>query len=449
MPNVLRVFVFVFITAVGLPVQVSADQAHHKLDQFLAAIDADERAMLSISVRQAGEQIYSGSIGFADVAAAKPNTQDTVFRVGSISKTYTAVLVLQLAAEGKLALSDPLSKYFDQFPSAEKITLRHLLSHRSGLYNITDAPEYPDYMTQAQSQSKMLGRMSASSAQFEPGARYAYSNTNYLLLGYILERVTGSTYAKLLEQRITKPLGLENTAYGSALAESDRSAKSYQWQGAWKLAPETNMSVPHASGAVAATAGDVSKFYHALFAGQLVDPYALADMISTRENYGLGLVRMPFYSRWMYGHNGGIDGFQSSGACDFGSQTCVVVLANGVNLGFNDLMIGVLSIVFGEPYEIADFAKPATAAATAPLDRYEGEYTSDDLPLDIRVFLDDGALFAQATGQGAFPLQATTGHEFVFPASGITMRFVVEGSTVEGFILLQGGGRFAYVRKGG
>lgn len=428
---------------------VSADtsMSAEQLDRFLAALDANDKAMLSVAVRKEGNLVYQASVGFADVEREALADASTVYRAGSISKSFTAALILKLVAAQRLSLDMPLAIFFKQFPNADKITIRHLLQHRSGLFNYTARDDVLDFMHEAQTQAQMLKRMASPEPEFEPGAQHAYSNTNYVLLGYIIEAVTQQSYADVLQAYIARPLGLTRTSYGGAIDTEDNQAYSYRWQGEWVKSVHADMSVSHAAGAVVSTPADVTRFYAGLFADELQLGPLLEEMKTLVDGYGLGVFRMPFHALYLYGHNGRIDGFESSGSCELQQQVCIAVLANGLNYGFNDILIAVASAAFGVPFEIPDLSIRAIELAPEDAERYVGNYVSAAFPLDIRVFMRDGQLHAQATGQAAFALSAYPGHEFRFDPAGVVMRFMIQDQEPATLTLQQAGASYSFTRE--
>ncbi|MFC3093431.1 class A beta-lactamase-related serine hydrolase [Alteromonas sediminis] len=416
------------------------------LDAFFNALDVNEKAMLGVTVRQDNTLLYQRNIGFSQVEKGIKADANTAYRVGSITKTFTAVMIMQLIEDNTLRLSDTLHNYYPQFPNANAITLEHLLLHRSGIFNITNAPEYTGYMTNAQTKAKMLERMAAFDADFAPGEKQSYSNAGYILLGYILEEVTGMPYAKLVQEKIIKPLKLERTFYGQKINTQNNEAHSYQHKSVWQVMPETDMSIPHGAGAIVSTSDDLSRFFSALFNGKLVSQDTLKKMMTLVEGLGMGLFRMPFGELWFYGHNGGIDGFVSSAAYQPESKISFAVTANGMNYTFNDILIAVLSAAYGMDVQVPDFSAKEVTLNEEQLRTFEGTYVSDALPMDINVFLQNGVLHAQATGQGAFPLAAYENNVFKFDAAGIVMKFESPGDSASGFTLEQGGGSFAFTR---
>ncbi|BBO28418.1 hypothetical protein AltI4_28060 [Alteromonas sp. I4] len=164
-----------------------------KLDAYLATIDANDKAMLSLAITKDGKPVYQRAIGFADIASQKKANPDTLYRIGSITKVFTSVMIFQLIDEGKLSLTTPLAQFYPDVKNASDITIAMLLSHRSGLHNFTNVPDYVEYMTQPKTKQDMLSIIETMDSDFPPGSQASYSNSGYVLLGYILEDVTGDS----------------------------------------------------------------------------------------------------------------------------------------------------------------------------------------------------------------------------------------------------------------
>jgi len=434
-------FFLILLFLASLAPAQSFDRA--KLDSLLDRIEANDRSMGSLSIFQAGELVYHRAIGYADRKLEIEANPETRYRIGSISKPFTATLILQLVEGGKLSLDTKLAEFFPDLPNAEAITIEHLLRHRSGLFNYTNAESYPGYMEQPITRAALLDTFRSQAPIFEPGSRYEYSNTNYTLLTFIAEDLTDEEFPNLLRQRILEPLGLQNTYYGGPIAPTENEARSYDRLKTWELASETDMSVPRGAGALVATADDLNRFFTALLEGELLADSTVDQMTTLKDGYGLGLTSFPFYERRAYGHGGGIDGFQSTAGYFPQSKVAVAYLSNGVVMPIDDILIGVLSIYFGRDYKLPEFAQ-AVELSEEKLDRLVGVYGSPTFPLEVTITQEGGTLMGQATGQPQFPLEAIGEHLFQFQQAGLELEFAPEKDEMT---LRQGGGTYVLTRK--
>ena len=184
-----------------------------KLDKFFDALAEKNKAMGSLTLAKDGKTLYSRAVGYSRIneKEKKASTVETRYRVGSIAKTFTAVLIFQLTEEGKLKLTDTLDKFYPQIPNAEKITIAQILAHRSGIHSFTNDPDYQTWMMNPKTKEEMLAIIAKSKPDFEPGEKRQYSNSGFVLLGYIIEKVTGKSYQKALKERITSKIGLSDT----------------------------------------------------------------------------------------------------------------------------------------------------------------------------------------------------------------------------------------------
>lgn len=412
-----------------------------KLDAYFNALETHNKFMGSVAVSKDGKIIYTRALGFADFENKKKATNRTKYRIGSISKTFTAVLVMKGAEAGKIDLKETIDKFFPNFPNANKITVQHLLYHRSGIHNFTDDKDYLTWNTSPKTEAEMLEIIGKGGSDFEPGSKSDYSNSNYVLLTYILEKSFKKTYSEILTENIAQPLGLKDTYLGGKIDVGANESKSYRWTGTWTLEPETDMSVPLGAGGIVSTPIDLVTFSNALFGGRIIKQESLAQMESLKENYGMGLFQYPFYRKIGFGHTGGIDGFSSVFIHFVDGNVSYALTSNGSNINNNDISIAVLSWVYNEPFDIPKFN--IVELTSKDLDQYLGVYSSAEVPLEIAVTKEGATLMAQATGQSSFPLEATEKDKFKFDAAGIVMEF----NPSEGSMLLkQGGGTFAFKR---
>ncbi|HMG09420.1 MAG TPA: serine hydrolase domain-containing protein [Mucilaginibacter sp.] len=410
-----------------------------KLDSFCVALNTHDQSMGSIAIAANGVLIYQNAIGYSQVNEGLKTsaTIKTKYRIGSITKMFTATMIFQLIDEGRLSFETPLASYFPQLPNAQKITIGEMLDHRSGLHNFTSDSLYNTYMGSPKSEAEMTSIFARQKPDFEPNTRAAYSNTNFVLLGYIIEKLTGKTYAEELKKRVTSKIGLANTYYGTKANPAKNEAYSYNYTGQWTQIPETDMSIPGGAGAVVSTPTDLVKFINALFLDKLISPASLELMKTMKDNFGMAMIAIPFDDKKGYGHTGGIDGFSSVLIYFPGEKLAIAYTSNGVRYSTNDVVIGALSIYFNRPFTIPEFK--TITLNSADLDKYVGKYSSTQNPLKIAITKNNTMLFAQGTGQTAFPLEAKGGNKFSF--AGITLQFEPVKKT---FTLTQGGATYFF-----
>ncbi len=409
-----------------------------KMDSLFTLMAQHDQGMGSISLYQNGQEIYAHAIGLADIEQNIKATPESKYRIGSVSKTFTATIIMQMVQENKLSMDTPLQAFFPQIPNADKITLAHLLRHRSGLYNYTNQADFRNWMDQAKSKEELLEIFVENGVDFEPGEKFAYANTNYVLLSFIAEQVDNQPFADILQARIIKPLSLKHTYFGGKINSGQGEAYSYYWVDGWQLATETDMSHPQGAGSIVSTPADVDAFLVALFNGKLVSEASLNQMTEIIGGYGIGLIQFPFYVKKAYGHDGRIDEFYAMTGYFPKDKLAITYLSNGIDMPINDIMIAALSIYFGRDYMLPDF-KPALRLSPETLDQYPGTYSSPTFPLKVTITQHDSTLIGQATGQPSFPLEAIEENIFQFQSAGLVLEFVPGEKLM---ILKQGGGEY-------
>jgi D-alanyl-D-alanine carboxypeptidase len=410
-----------------------------KLDNYFNVLEDNNKFMGTVAISKNGEIIYLKSIGFADIGNSLKATKETKYRIGSISKSFTAVLALKAVENKMLELNQTIDKWFPAIKGSDKITVRQLLNHRSGIYNFTNNSNYLTWNTQSKTENEMVEIIIAGGNNFKPDSKAEYSNSNYVLLTYILEKTFMKSYKELLQEYIIEPIDLKNTYVFGKINTRNNESKSYKFLGSWIEEPETDYTVPLGAGAITSTTSDLIKFADALFSEQLLTTKSLEIMKTVQEGYGNGLFQIPFYSSIGFGHTGGIDGFTSIYSHFPEDNISYALTSNGTNINNNDISIAVLSAVYNKPYEIPEF----TSYVPEELDKYLGVYSSDQIPLKITITKDVNTLIAQGTGQPAFPLEAMNKDMFKADQVGAKFEF---NPTKKTMILFQNGMQFNFTK---
>src|SRR5918997_2389934 len=244
-----------------------------KLDRFFDRLAEKNQAMGSLTIAKDGKVLYSRAIGYSQINGSerKPATPATRSRVGSITKTFTAAMIFQLVEEGKLKLSDTLDKFFPRIPNAKKITIEHILAHRSGIHDFIREPDFRAWSLTPRTKDETLAFIAKGTPDFEPGEKRSYSNAGYVLLGFVIEKLDGKPYQDALKKRITGKLGLKDTYAGTGKTDvSKKESFSYSYAGDWKQHEEMDLRVPGGAGAIVSTPSDLVKFIQALFDRKLI-----------------------------------------------------------------------------------------------------------------------------------------------------------------------------------
>jgi CubicO group peptidase (beta-lactamase class C family) len=336
---------------------------------------------------------------------------------------FTAALVFQFVEEGKLKLSDTLDKFFPQIPNAKKITIAHILAHRSGIHNFTKEPDFRSWSLSARTKDETLAFIAKGAPEFEPGEKRSYSNAGYVLLGYVVEKLAGKPYRDVLKERITGKLGLKDTYLGTGKTDvSKKESFSYKYSGDWKQQDEIDLSVPGGAGAIVSTPSDLVKFIQALFDGKLISQENVNQMKSGQPGiYGMGMSEQKLGGKTIYGNSGGTDGFSSTVFYLPEEKLAVAYTANAKVYSHGKIFSGIIDIYYNKPFEIPTFE--SIAVSPEVLDKYLGVYSSPGAPGKFTITREGATLHAQPTGQSSVPLEATAQDKFKFDPVGVVMEF--------------------------
>lgn len=427
-----------------LSVQLGFSQAidKEKLDSYLETLEANDKFMGSVAAARDGKVIYAKATGYADIESKTKATTETKYRVGSISKTFTATLILKAVEEKRLSLNQTIEKYFPGIKHANKITVSNLLNHRSGIHNFTNDEAYLEYYTVPKTEAEMVAIIASGGSDFKPDSKAEYSNSNYVLLSYILQDAYGKPFEEIFEKEIVQPLNLKNTRFAGRIDISNNDCNSYNYDGKWVKDAETDMSVPMGAGSVISTPSDLCLFATALFTGKIISEESLKIMMTLEDNYGMGLFSMPFGDKTSYGHTGAIDGFSSVFGYFPDEKVVFANISNANNYNQNNVTLALLSATFNEPYDIPTFE--TIELSSEDLDQYLGTYSSSSFPMDVVITKSGNRLVAQASGQSSFELNATAKDVFSFDKAGIVLEFNPAEQTMT---LKQGGGSYVLKSK--
>ena len=394
-----------------------------KLDSLLNSIEESNMAMGTVSILKDGEEVYRKSIGFSNLNSKTKADALTKYRIGSITKTFTATIIMQLIDEEKLSLNTKLSTYFPEIKNAEKITIENLLYHRSGLYNITSEEGFMLWISKPRSRKEMLEKAIKNGVDFEPNTKTSYSNTNYILLSYIAEDIHKKLFSEILNTRIIKPLNLARTLYGKKISPEKNEALSYyQEDSEWKpITLETDLTGPMGAGAIVSTPRELNIFYDNLFSGNLTSKTALKKMKTVNENMGIGMSQLVFKGMKVYGHDGGIDGFRAMAAYIPSKNVSIAFCFNASNTSVVPTLISILETYFSNDPKLE--SKSKIGLKPEDLDVYLGVYSGSTFPAKVTFTKEGNTLIVQATGQPAFKLIATKKDTFSYDSMGIKFSF--------------------------
>lgn len=407
MKKIITLFFIAFFTASCQPkAQVrSAAQpapAVKELDSILRHFSEANLFQGVALVAKDGKILLNKGYGMADAATKKPNDPLLVYQIGSVTKQFTAAAILKLQEGGKLSVNDNISKYFPNLKDGNRITIRHLLTHTSGLYNYTNDTTF--WIHEAQlpsSREKMMARFVDKPLDFEPGAKFSYSNTGYLLLGYIIDQVSGKPYEQYMRENIFRPLGMNRTGFDFTKAANR--ATGYYVNDGVDPAIIVDSTGSYAAGAMYTTTTDLLKWVQAIHGKKLLKPASWEQAFTPfKEDYGYGFVIDKVQDQKHIWHNGGIHGFVSALEYFPETNSSVILISNSMQSDLDKLSGALDAALFGQRYELPKIRKE-TKMTEAQLKQYEGTYALTET-FAIAIKVEDGKLMAKATGQGAYEI---------------------------------------------
>ncbi len=395
-----------------------------KLDQLFDRILEKNKGMGSLTIAKDGNVLYTRSFGYSQITGTekKPLTAATKYRISSITKVYTAVMVFQLVEEGKLKLTDTLDKFFPQIPNASRITIAQMLSHRSGIPALQ--PDVGWYL-QPKTKDEIVAAIAKGQPEFEPDTKTAYSNTGYNLLGYVVEKAGGKPYPDALKERITSKIGLKDTYVGIGKGDPGKNeAIAYKYIGGWREGNEPDLSIPGGGGSILSTPKDMTIFIKALFDLKLVSQDSLKQMTTMRDGEGMGMTTFKFAGRTLYGETGGSG---SSGAWLNYFPEEKLALAYTTNMKMypvKNIVSGVFDIYWNRPFQLPTLE--GVNVSPEVLERYVGVYSIPGTPAKMTVTLDGATLYIRAgSEQSGVPLEATAEDKFTI-GPGVSFEFDAE-----------------------
>jgi CubicO group peptidase (beta-lactamase class C family) len=412
------------LQAQSLSPAVAAD-----IDKMFTETFRSDRNGATVMITQKGKTLYHKAFGMANLELNVPMRTEHVFRIGSITKQFTAAAILKLAEDGKLNIQDDLTKFLPDYPTqGKKITIEHLLTHTSGIQSYTDMPEWdPATHRKDFSPEEMINYFKDKPMNFESGAEFLYNNSGYFLLGYIIEKASGKTYGAYITDTFFKPLGMKNSFYGDTEPLIKNRASGYSQgdvDGTLVNAPFLSMTQPYAAGSLLSTVEDLNIWSQALHGGKVLQPASYQAMITPYKlpggapnNYAYGLTIKNLVGSTCIEHSGGIHGFLSDMLYLPKEELCVAILANCDCEPPSGLTGRVAALATGKPYQ-----PEKITIETKQLEQYVGVY--ENIAKEQRVIrLENGQLTSQRTGGSKYNLHAYGQDQFFFENSFARIRF--------------------------
>ncbi len=313
--SIIRLLFTVQLAVATPAAEASSPDFSQKADDYLKTELKAERFAGSVMVAQSNQIVFMKGYGLANRELEVANAPNTKFQLASVTKQFTALCILILQEQGKLSVEDPVSKYLTNCPDAwSKITIRHLLNHTSGIPDYTRFPDYRSIVMLPWPPEKMMALLRDKPLEFEPGERFAYSNSGYFLLSSIIEKAAGRSYEQFLEQFIFQPLGMKDSGCWHFATILPHRAAGYSRDGdAWVNAAYTDTTFPQGDGALYSTVEDFFRWYQCLREHKLVSLDSWKAMTTpVKENYGFGIAVVERFGQQMLAHDGRCNGFTSS-----------------------------------------------------------------------------------------------------------------------------------------
>jgi len=394
----LKLLPILFLLTINLFGQNQVENSTTKrLDNLYNTFFTKDGVGCATLISKNGKIIYEKAFGMVDMEANLPANTKNVFRIGSITKQFTAIAILQLYEQGKLDLKDGIQKYVADFPSNNvKITIEHLLTHTSGIKNLTEI-EGLEIKQTPYSAKELIDLFKNKSLDFQPGEKYSYSNSGYVLLGYILEKISGKTYDDYIKSNIFDELGMTYSYYDNSTSIIKNRAKGYDLDSTYKLvnAAYLNTSFPYSAGGIIMTVRDYFKWHEGLLTNQLIKnetlqkaltPFQLND--KTFTNYGYGWAFGDVFGSKKIEHGGHINGFNCKETYLPQEDILVVIFSNGSFVN-TDIINDQAAAIVAEKAQLKEIEISSTA-----MNNYVGTYTfSPNDPTTIKIYIDNGQLF--------------------------------------------------------
>ena len=439
--NRLQLCILIFLVCfLLLPSSANAEDIAKKVDAYMTPLVEQQTFSGSILIARGGKILINKGYGMTNYEHGIPNTGKTKFRIGSVTKQFTAVAIMQLVEKGKVSLKAHISEYLPYFRKDidSKITVHHLLVHSSGLPNYTDLPNfYAEHSRSAYKVKDFVVQLCSGDLEFEPGSTWKYSNSGYFILGAIIEAVTGQTYEEYLNEHIFGPAGMENSGYDNPETILENRATGYKTgKNGLENAGYLDMSIPYAAGSLYSTTEDLYKWDRILYTDKILSKKSKELMFTPYiAYYGYGWFIAPKNGHTNYSHSGGINGFVCNFARYVDDDACIVVLANREKAQEGYIASALNAILFGHPYD------PPGKPAPVPIDpeilkKYTGKY--DVNKMIFPVTLKNNKLFAEILGF-TLPFEAVSEIKFVCSFVDFMMTFVTDSEgEVTSVILHQG-----------
>jgi len=404
-------FSFYVLTCLNSFGQQSKDKTiAQKLDEFLNSSNAVNKFNGTAIVAQKGQILLNKGYGFKNVATNSINDSNSIFQIGSITKSFTAIIILKLQEEGKLSVQDKLSKFFPDYPHGNKISIHNLLTHTSGIYNYANDIDEGDtaIVCHPVSKDRVLEVFKNKPLAFKPGKYFQYCNSGYFLLGMIIEKVTVKPYETVVREMIFNPLQMNHSGFDFKNLVDKNKTQGYVLlsRDTAKINYTIDSTVYYSAGGIYSTSTDMYAWAKAIANHELLNENSWKQAFTPyKENYGYGFwINQNINGKKFIRHHGGLLGFTSD-FIYFPDDDITIILLNNTGNGTNliPVTLWLSVIVFGLPYSNWQIQPTELKVSDTTLRKYVGTYLYDDKKIRIFITLQDGQLFGASDSKQSVP----------------------------------------------
>ena len=443
--------IILFLSLIVSAMSASAQSLQLRLDSLMEYYNIEYGFNGSALIAMKGKTLVNKGYGYKDISSETRNSPSSIYRMASITKEFTSEVILQLAMAKKIGLQDKLTQYFPGYPNGDKITIENLLTHTSGIHDFTGDSTWLLHITEPISKNAFIGLFRDKPQEFEPGSKFEYSNSNYVLLGYIIEKVTGKKYEQVVRENILIPCHMTHSGFDYTHLNDKNKTTGYESiQANYNdPAPVADSTLLFAAGGLYSTTGDMYKWYEAIKNYKLL-PKEWQDkaFVIFKSGYGYGWMVGKTHNKLRLGHTGGIPGYYTYQMHINEDDLCILLFQNckAPAMDNNSICIKILSCIYDTNYHMP-MHRVVITMQDDMLKQFTGEYIiTDDFSLTVSA--KKNVLYIQGTGQEPVPVDAMSETKFFSKDIGAEVEFFKDSTgNYNKLVLFQGGQKVPAIRK--
>ena len=410
---------------------ISAQNLNSDIDAYISKQYTSDTPGFSILVAKDGKTIYKNGFGMANLEVGVKAAPKHVFEIGSITKQFTAVSILMLEERGQLSVNDEITKYIPDYPTQGKtITIHHLLNHTSGIKSYTGMPSFMKEARTDMTPTELIDKFKNEPMEFDPGTAYKYNNSGYVLLGHIIEVISGKSYADFIQTNIFDKVGMTNSYYGSMTKIIPNRASGYsETESGFQNANYLSLTLPYAAGSIMSTTEDLLKWQNAISANLLIKRSSLEKAINGSKlnsgeviPYGYGWIKGNVNGSTTVEHSGGIFGYSTNGIFLPEENVYVIGLSNCDCGNVGAIVTNVAAMAIGKPFQKKE---DAINLSEKQLSKWVGAYVYDGGVIR-HITLKDNQLYSQREGSTNLKIYPMTETNFIFDGGDTSYDFYME-----------------------